>query len=119
MCIILFLWYYDSFTVSESATGNGKLTYPIGLLTTDEVMLGGRKLETYNTSYYLNNNTSYWLGSSSDFVSTGAGGFYVDDYGLVRDFIDCTCGVRPAISLKPRTQISGGSGTSSDPYIVE
>ena len=42
----------DKFTVSNSI-GNGKLTYPVGLLTVDEVMYAGGKRLTGNSTYYL------------------------------------------------------------------
>ena len=49
----------DSFTVSPN-NGNGKLTYPIALLTGDEVMLAGGTTSS-NSSYYLYYSSSYWL----------------------------------------------------------
>ncbi|MBQ3307713.1 MAG: hypothetical protein IJG68_05925 [Bacilli bacterium] len=109
----------DSFTVSESAIGNGKLTYPVGLLTSDEVMLAGGKYGTTNSSYYLNNNTKYWLGSPHYFNTNDIGEFGVKSGALYIHSPVVEHGVRASVSLKLGTQISGGSGTSSDPYIVE
>ena len=42
----------DKFTVSNSI-GNGKLTYPVGLLTADEVMYPGGRDNSSNSSFYL------------------------------------------------------------------
>ncbi len=110
----------DSFTVRESLEGNGKLTYPVGLLTSDEVMLAGGKFDTSNTTYYLNNGTNYWLGSPSFFRGdAGAYGFVIKSGSLYFRPVSVTDGVRPVVSLKIGTQIARGSGTSSDPYIVE
>ncbi|MBQ3307108.1 MAG: hypothetical protein IJG68_02825 [Bacilli bacterium] len=110
----------DSFTVSESATGNGKLTYPVGLLTSDEVMLAGGKYYTGNTSYYLYNGSySYWLGSPYYCGSDRTDEFNVHSGYLFYNYVSNSRGARPAVSLKLGTHFSGGSGTSSEPYIVE
>ena len=45
----------DAFTVSAS-TGNGKLTYPVGLLTADEIRLAGGRRGSSNSTYYLYTN---------------------------------------------------------------
>jgi len=49
----------DSFTVSET-NGNGKLKYPISLLTADEIMLAGGRLYSSNSKYYLYTNEYWW-----------------------------------------------------------
>ena len=65
----------DSFTVDE-ANGNGKLDYPVGLLTSDEIMLaGGRAAD--NNSYYLYTGQNYWAGSPSGFAYINALEFLV------------------------------------------
>ena len=44
----------DAFTVSDEELGNGDLTYPVGLITADEVVAAGSgKYGTVNSSYYL------------------------------------------------------------------
>ena len=58
----------DKFTVS-SLLGNGALTYPIGLLSTDEVMYAGGKYGTNNNTYYLYNGNNYWTLSPQNFGS--------------------------------------------------
>ena len=47
----------DSFTVSDE-NGNGDLTYPVGLLTADEIVLAGGLYGSKNTDYYLNVGSS-------------------------------------------------------------
>ena len=106
----------DAFTVRESGTGNGKLTYPVGLLTSDEAMLAGGATGGAN---YLNNNTYYWLGSPSTFSLHDAYEFDVNSGSLNNRSVIGAIGARLVVSLKPGMKISGGSGTSSDPYIVE
>ena len=52
----------DAFTVSDTSKGNGALTYGIGLITTDEVVLGGG-WNSNNFDYYLYTG-QYYLASS-------------------------------------------------------
>ncbi len=116
----------DRFTASTT-TGNGKLTYPIGLITADEVAYAGGVYGRNNSSYYIAQNASsgasfWWTMSPCGWNSHGANVFYVGGssstgnlaYWVVGD----TVGVRPVISLKSCVLASGGSGTASDPYTV-
>ena len=112
----------DAFTVSAS-NGNGKLTYPVGLLTADEIRLAGGKYVASNSTYYLYTNQYWWSGSPYYFnsYSVGAYGFGVGSGGsLSYSSVNGAYGVRPAVSLKPGTKFSsGGDGTSTNPYVVE
>ena len=125
----------DKFTV-DSSTGNGKLKYPIALMTADEVSFAGG---VYNvnaqTWYYYNSangsstgSTWWWLLSPCIWYSNGdAYGFLV--LGLSYpgpypgrfsfDSVDFNYGVRPAISLKSCTLYSTGDGSASDPYTIK
>ena len=100
----------DKFSVSNN---KAKLTYPVGLLTNPE-------------TYVLSNNNLrktgqfYWLGSPRDFSISSAYECGVNGYGTngnVNVFLGN--GVRPAVSLKPGTEYSSGTGSKVDPYIVE
>ena len=108
----------DKFTVSDSI-GNGKLTYPVGLITADEITYAGGRIWTENTSYYLYTSQYWWSGSPNDFGSAFAGVWdvysagYFGDYGVGRGI-----GVRPVVSLASTNQVSSGSGTSTEPYVV-
>lgn len=62
----------DAFTVSDTTNGNGALTYPIGLITTDEVVLAGG-WSSSNSGYYLYSGSWYWASSPS--VSYSLTGF--------------------------------------------
>lgn len=57
----------DAFTVSDTVNGNGKLTYPIALLTVDEATLAGIMGTTSN---YLYTSLSYWL-ITPNYISAG------------------------------------------------
>ena len=103
----------DSFTVVESATGNGMLTYPIGLLTADEIILAG--IIASNSDSYLNTNRDWWTMSPTSFTNA-AFGYSVTSY-LNDQTLDANYGVRPSISLKPSVKIAdGGDGSSATPY---
>ena len=87
----------DGFTVSISNGGNGMLTYPISLLTVDEVILAGS-----GTNYYLYTGQKYWTLSSSRFgfmnYSTDS---FISSASIGFDSVSSLYGVRPAISLIP------------------
>ena len=120
----------DKFTVDNS-TGNGKLTYPIALMTADEISYaGGVFVKNAETWYYKNsaNESStgsnyWWLMSPYSWEGSYAYGFSVSgsfdpgylDYNGVRGVY----GVRPAVSLKSCVKISGGDGSASAPYTIK
>ena len=112
--------YNDKFTV-ESSIGNGKLTYPIGLLTADEVVLAGGSTEDTNTSYYLNNEQYWWTMSPFDFTNYNVTMFVVYSNGKVNNYsgVGLTYGVRPAISLKSDVLLVDGDGTPNYPFVIE
>ena len=109
----------DSFTV-DSSNGNGKLIYPVGLLTADEYTLAGSGNKGYSIDAYLHTGQYQWSLSPSH-VSTYAGEFLLYSSGALNGnyFVTDTLGVRPSVSLKPGTYVSGGDGSVSTPYIVE
>ena len=121
----------DKFTV-DTSTGNGKLKYPIALMTADEVSFAGG-LDGNNAPiwYYSNSllesstgDTYWWLLSPYYWNgSTHAWVFYVDgSYNpgcLSNNIVGGPYGVRPALSLKSCVKTSGGDGSASDPYTIE
>ena len=108
----------DKFTTSSS-NGNGKLDYPVGLLTADEIMFAGGKGGISNNSYYLYTGEIYWAGSPSYFFGNIAYEFRVDSAGGLygSPISSSTVGVRPSVSLAFGTEMIG-SGTVDDPYVV-
>ena len=109
----------DKFTVNTS-NGNGALTYPVGLITADEVAMAGGKFGTDNNTYYLYTNQYYWLGSPYYFNGSDAYAyeFYVNSSGyLYGRAVDFTDGARPVVSLSSKAKLSG-NGTYSNPYTV-
>ena len=112
----------DRFTVSNTK-GNGALTYPVGLLTADEVIMAGISGNNYadNHSSYLYTGESYWTMSPYYFAYNDAFGFDVHSYGyLETQNVNYFKGVRPVISLKSKTEFErGGEGTAAKPYVVK
>ena len=109
----------DKFTVNTS-NGNGALTYPVGLITADEVAMAGGVWSTRNSSYYLYTNRAYLLGSPLSFLSnyTIAYKFDVASSGyLDSNYVYATTGARPVVSLSSKAKLSG-NGTYSKPYTV-
>ena len=108
----------DLYTTSGSEQGNKSLTYPIGLITADEVAYAGGYTST-NQSYYLYTEQYYWTMSPVWFDDGWAYVFFVYSNGSLDGIrVDLAYGVRPVINLKANVQISTGSGTSSNPYVI-
>ena len=108
------------FTVSSNK-GNGKLTYPVGLLTIDEVALAGGVYLAANNKYYLSTGQAYWTMSPAVFDSNYAYA-YVANISTAGHITTATAttsyGARPIINLSPDIEISGGDGTKNNPYTV-
>lgn len=106
----------DSFTV-HNTSGNQKLTYPIGLLTSDELKYAGAYVG--GVSYYLNNNLEYWLNSPYTYTNLVANITFVSSNGAVAaQRVSKESGVRPAIVLKSDIKIAEGTGEAENPYVV-
>ncbi len=112
--------FNDKFTVNLGV-GNGDLMYPVGLITADEIAYAGGVLWQTNTKYYLYTGEWHmWSGSPYVFSDTGAHGFGLGSSGdFGSNSVYGSYGLRPSVSLKPGTIISGGNGNSESPYIVE
>ena len=111
----------DRFTVSEE-NGNGALTYPVALLTADEIAYAGAVYSKANSSYYLYNNGWWWSLSAYFFFGSSAHVFVVNSSGYIYSsdsIVDDTYGVRPAVSLKTGVMVTSvGDGTKENPYVV-
>ena len=121
----------DKFTV-DASSGNGKLTYPIALMTADEIAYaGGVAYTTAPMWYYTNSSlesstdrTYWWSLSPVRWYGSIAFSWIVfgsDDPGFLGNaYIKDSDGVRPAISLKACVKYSTGNGAPETPYeIVE
>ena len=117
----------DAFSGSNS---EAKLTYPIGLMTADEINIaGGLAFNNAPTYYYLNSTGGsitgtqwwwsfsplHWVGRSS--IVWGVGGSDYPGY-LGYNNVNISNGVRPAISLKTCTLWTSGDGSPEKPYEI-
>ena len=109
----------DLYTTSGSSQGNKALTYPIGLITADEVAYAGGVWAIANQSYYLYTGQYYWTMSPYYFYGGDTYVFRVHSNGnLNGDSVKLTWGVRPVINLKANVTIQSGDGSSSNPYVI-
>ena len=111
----------DLYTTSGSEDGNGALTYPIGLITADEVAYAGGVWGTANQSYYLYTGQHYWTMSPSWFDGDGSHAYVFRVYsdGTLGNYVvNTTIGVRPVLNLKVDVTIQSGDGTSTNPYEI-
>ncbi len=108
----------DKFTTT-TAMGNGKLTYPVGLITADEITFAGLPAGKTNNSFYLYTGAYYWAGSPGGFSGGSSGVFgLVPVGGLDRGFVDYRFNAaRGVVSLSSESKLLG-SGTYNDVYTV-
>ena len=121
----------DAFSGSNS---EAKLTYPIGLMTADEIAYAGGKLGTSLTSpyawYYLNSaggsitgSTLWWSLSPSRWAEENPDVWFVRDSSYPGrlnngNVSGASYGARPAISLKTCTLWTSGNGAPETPYEI-
>ena len=126
----------DKFT-TDSSVGNGKLTYPIALMTADEVAYAGGVFYTeskypfywvYNNAdnISITNSIIWWTmtpNSGSPNLSTGGGSWFgvnttkpgrIGNPGRINPLA-----VRPVISLKADMVYKSGDGSAEAPYEIE
>ena len=112
--------YTPDFKCSSDGNGKGVVNASVGLLTYDEVVYAGGYFNQSNSNYYLNNPAIFWWTMSpAGFTSGYSYVWYVATAGDVnRDRVYSTFAVRPVIILNADTLVTG-SGTSSDPFVVQ
>ena len=106
-------------TTVGGVTGNGALTYPIGLITADELSYAGGVHNSLNSAeHYLNIKTTYWTMSPGNY-----GGipqvFVIEPKGDL-GYLGVTSlgpGIRPVISISS-VALNLGTGTKTDPFKI-
>lgn len=110
----------DKFTV-DSVNGNGTLAYPVGLITADELIIGGTKWSGSNSNYYLYTNITYWSETPRSWSTDSAAVsrvFLINDSGaLINSIAVRENGIRPVISISSKAKLSG-NGTWNNVYTV-
>ena len=112
----------DLFTLIGNDTGNSKLTYPIGMITVDEVMFSGYVNGYLNKMAYTHANVVYWTMTPVNYrvYDVAAINWYVSSSGSIIDtYMNSAKYIRPVINLKADTEITGGIGTANDPFIIK
>ena len=118
----------DKFNVSGQNGGNGKLTYPIALISADEIAYAGEVVNKKAPMWYSTNSSNetstvsdyWWTMTPFEYdIETGTYIFAVSgssfNNGMVNnDFY----GVRPVLSLKACTLWSQGNGSAESPYEI-
>ena len=121
----------DYYTISEATSGNKALTYPIGLISADEVMLAGHAGGVFNGTYthtkknktsYLTTGNAFWtLTPASAHIPYGfsywyAFGVVIGSSGIIDDN-SAPFGIKPVININSNVSVTG-TGTKTDPYII-
>ena len=113
----------DLYTTTDSGVGNKALTYPVGLITYDEMVFAGMDNVRINKLSWIYSTGNFWTMSPSLFSATvGYSGEWIessDGYLGTWGWTTLDNGARPVINLKSDTLITGGIGTSSDPFVVK
>ena len=113
----------DLYTSTDSNIGNNSLTYPVGLITYDELAFAGMDNGHINKLSWAYSTQHYWTISPSLFNAlSGYGyewmlhsaGYLVNWWGVTGSL-----GIRPVINLKSDVKIIGGIGTSNDPFVID
>ena len=123
----------DLFTFSSSLVGNKALTYPIGLITMDELLLAGfgggafegeivYQKKGYNT--FLNTGNYYWTmtpvyGTYAIGDASWTTSVFLKADNKINDFVVTVnrAYLRPVLNIRSDVTITG-SGTMTDPYVV-
>ena len=113
----------DLYTTTDSSIGNKALTYPVGLITYDELVFAGMDQRHINKLSWAYSKQHYWTmspsyfnavrGDASEWLLYSAG--YLYQWGYVANGF----GARPVINLKADVRISGGTGTANEPFVVD
>ena len=124
----------DKFSASTRGGGNGQLTYPIALMTADEISFSGgfngTSLSSPYAWYYTNSASGsitgtnhWWLLSpyrcfgSYQYVFHVIGSYnpsYLSGYD-----VNDTDAVRPVISISKCAKVKSGIGTPDSPYEID
>ena len=113
---VIYSSYSPNFKCSTDGNGKGIVKSKAGLITYDETTYAGGYWAEVNKSYYLyNENYSIWMMSPL----SSSSGWTIDDEGRINgDGVIDPYALRPVINLNADV-LALGSGTSSDPYVIQ
>ena len=113
--------YTPDFKCTTDGNGKGIVNASVGLLSYDEVVYAGGYPNQENNNYYLYNQNFWWTMSPNGFISTFSySSVWVITNKGQADYncVDRNNGFRVVLVLKSDTMTTG-TGTSSDPFVVE
>ena len=113
--------YIPDFKCTTDENNKGLVSSSVGLLTYDEIVRAGGYHGKDNTNYYLSNsNVNWWTMSPGGFTSSHSSVWVVYSTGDINsNYVSNDFAVHPVLNLKSDTEISKGTGTSSDPYVIK
>lgn len=122
---------FDTYSsTNKGVTINNDLTYPIALLSTDELVFAGAYYGAKNQTYYLSDayyytnslmNDSWWTMSTYNYSGNQANVFSsrASSDSIKYNIVSDNLGVRPVINLKADVLYKEGEGTKEKPYIIK
>jgi len=105
---------YKCLNDNDKLTIYNGLTYPIGLITVDELYFAGYE----RNDNFLNIGDSYWTMTPAYYNGTNAYNFIITSNKLSQKNVTDKYGVRPVITVKDNTSVLAGSGTVDNPYRI-
>ena len=109
----------DLYTTTDSSIGNKALTYPIGVLTYDELAYSGADNAANNILAYTYTGYNYFTMTPYSFDGIAMTIINYSQGYLVGSPLSFNSNIRPVINLKSDVKISGGTGIANDPYVVD
>ena len=105
----------DRLTVSNDF-GSKVLTYPVGLITLDELYFSGL---LNNGDNFLKIEDDYWTMSPAYFNGSNAYNYVAKGSGVSTNNVSDEYGIRPVITVKSNTKYTSGDGGLETPYVIE
>ena len=118
----------NAIEIKENISTNGDLIYPIGLMTSDELVLAGAFSGLPNNNYYLYDpykegklSWSWWTMSPILFKNNYAflNYSFVATDSLRGHSSEEKDSIRPIINLKSNILVNSGNGTKENPYTLK
>ena len=114
----LYTDYVPNFKCEEDGNGHGIVKSNIGLLTYDEIVYAGGYYNKNNNQIYLNNGNITWTMSPNGYWYYSSVWELRSGMIYSQDSANASWTIRPVINLKADITAIG-SGTSTDPFVVQ
>ncbi len=113
----------DLYTTSDSSVGNSALTYPVGLITYDEIAYSGMSFTYINKLVWTYSISPYYTMTPGIYNNENANAIEwimnSEGYLTAWNHVTSLFNARPVINLKSAVKITGGIGTTNDPFVVD